>query len=208
MAPKTDLRVRSKMAKSRFFCYFSCCGPSGACPMTQTFHTESSYSIGIFSWTIFFRLTFLQKIFALENFRKFRLKKFSTNEIRDMEVQQRAKFSLTKPHHIVLKSTATSYLCGSFKKMTILRSFSQGKKQGQKWPYWKAYDMSTIFSCFEELYDGVLWTKTWRATAPPYPRFRWSKIFSSEIFENFQAQKFFRGRWVKNIFFRQKVPIE
>ena len=52
----------------------------------------------------FFRLTFLQKIFALENFRKFRLKKFSTNEIRDMEVQQRAKFSLTKPHHIALQT--------------------------------------------------------------------------------------------------------
>ncbi len=79
---------------------------------------------------IFFRLTFLKNFFALENFRNFRLKTFSTNEIRDMEVQQRAKFSLTKPHHIVLKSTATSYLCGSFKKITILRSFSQGKKLG------------------------------------------------------------------------------
>ena len=121
-----------------------------------------------------------------------------------MEVQQRAKFSLTKRHHIVLKSTATSYLCGSFKKITILRSFSQGKKKGQKWPYWKAYDMSTIFSCFEELYDGVLWAKTWRAAAPPYPGFRWSKNFSSEIFENFQAQKFFWRKVSRKKFFSRK----
>ena len=52
----------------------------------------------------------------------------STNEIRDMEVQQRANFSLTKPHHISLKYTAISYICGSSKKIAILRSFSQGKK--------------------------------------------------------------------------------
>ena len=123
--PKTDLRVRSKMAKSRFFLLFQLLWPKWCMP----YDPNVSYGVKLLNRhlfvKLFFRLTFLQKIFALENFRKFRLKKFSTNEIRDMEVQQRAKFSLTKPHHIVLKSTATSYLCGSFKKITILRSFSQ-----------------------------------------------------------------------------------
>ena len=64
--------------------------------------------------------------------------------------------------------------------------------------------MSTIFCWFEDLYDGVLWAKTWRAAAPPYPGFRWSKIFSSENFENFQAQKIFEGRWVEKKVFSRK----
>ena len=73
--PKTDLRVRSKMAKSRFFCYFSCCGPSGACYMAQTFHMESSYSIGIFSWKKFFSTHLPSKNFCAWKFSKISLEK-------------------------------------------------------------------------------------------------------------------------------------
>ena len=68
--PKTDLRVRSKMAKSRFFCNFSCCGPSGACYMAQTFHMQSSYSIGIFSWKEFFSTHLPSKKFRPQKFWK------------------------------------------------------------------------------------------------------------------------------------------
>ena len=83
---KTDLRVRWKMVKNAHLLPLSISDPSGACTMSQLFSTESSYSIGIFSKKNFFRLTFLEKKFALENFRKFRLKKISTNEIWGMEV--------------------------------------------------------------------------------------------------------------------------
>ena len=58
-----------------------------------------------FGEKFFFRLTFQKKFFALENFRKFRLKKISTNEIGGMRVRERAEFSLTKPHHIPLPTT-------------------------------------------------------------------------------------------------------
>ena len=67
---KTDLRVRSKMAKSRFFCFFSCCGPSGAWYMAQTFHMGSSYSIGIFSQKNFFSTHLPWKKFRLQKFSK------------------------------------------------------------------------------------------------------------------------------------------
>ena len=113
------------MAKNVRWLPFSISGASSACHMSKIFSTGLSYSIAIFSQKNFFSTHLPKKIFALENFRKFRLKKFSTNEIGGLGVQERAEFSLTKPHHIPLPTTRVLRSYDKLlKKMIFTTTFS------------------------------------------------------------------------------------
>ncbi len=60
--------------------------------------------------------------------------------------------------------------------------------------------MVMLLQGFKVLYLGRLWQKSWVAPTPPTRVFGIQRLVTTQNFENFWCQSFFRGRWVEKMF--------